>query len=294
MPLVGAQNHSVSTAFVAGVVQAKSEMPLHYGVIMTFFPNRQTMKPVAPGTVIFHCHRGYGVIISINLLTGWIAARFGSEIRTLDLNLCTDAVQHADGEPIRFRRTPPERMPQARLMALVRALHQAGYQRLYLYNWPKASGLHWRWHLFTGPRSWLQRPRREGWYGSGADYNFNPVLGWGDPPGATTDALVRALAQFDPQGLAQALGRDEDHTSWFEEACQKLLPDYSFSLSWERHAGPAPAGVPIMAVRRGVPDYAGPALPWPPGWARLWNHGGGLIQPAESTAANRIVQSTTR
>ena len=45
------------------------------------------MKTVAPGTVIFHRHRGYGVITHVNLLTGWISARFGSEARTLDLNL---------------------------------------------------------------------------------------------------------------------------------------------------------------------------------------------------------------
>ena len=249
------------------------------------------MQPVAPGTVIFHRHRGYGVIVSINLLTGWIAARFGSEVRTLDLNLSSDEVQHADGEPILFRRAPPERMPQPRLMAMVRALHQAGYQRLYLYNWPKASGLHWRWHLFTGPRNWLQRPWREGWYGSGADYNFNPVLGWGDAPGASTEALIHALAQFDPHGLAQALGRDEDHSAWFAEACDKLLPNYSFSLSWEQRAGPAPAGVPIIAVRRGIPDYDGPALAWPPGWTRLWRHGGGLLQAAAPSDARTAASS---
>ena len=40
------------------------------------------MKPVAPGTVIFHRYRGYGVITSVNLLTGWISARFGAEGRT--------------------------------------------------------------------------------------------------------------------------------------------------------------------------------------------------------------------
>ena len=270
------------------------KFPLHYVTFAAFFTSNGIMKPVAPGTVIFHRHRGYGVIISINLLTGWIAARFGSEVRTLDLNLSSDEVQHADGEPILFRRAPPERMPQARLMAMVRALHQAGYQRLYLYNWPKASGLHWRWHLFTGPRNWLQRPWREGWYGSGADYNFNPVLGWGDAPGASTEALVHALAQFDPHGLAQALGRDEDHTAWFARACELLLPDYSFSLSWEQRAGPAPAGVPIIAVRRGIPDYAGPPLAWPPGWTRLWRHGGGLLQADTSNNAVPVAQTSSR
>ena len=55
------------------------------------------MKPVAPGTVIFHRYRGYGVVTSVNLLTGWISARFASEGRTLDLNLSCDHVQHADG-----------------------------------------------------------------------------------------------------------------------------------------------------------------------------------------------------
>src|SRR5690606_22589277 len=165
-----------------------------------------SMKPIAPGTVIFHRHRGYGVITAVNLMPGWISARFGNEMRTLDLNLSSDEVQHADGEPILFRRAPPDQMPHARLMAMVRQLHQAGYQRLYLYSWPKPSGLHWRWHLFTGPRNWMERPWREGWYGSGADYIFNPVMGWGDAPGETTEELVSTLAQFDPVGMAQALG----------------------------------------------------------------------------------------
>ena len=165
-------------------------------------------------------------------------------------------------------------------MAMVRALHQAGYQRLYLYNWPKPSGLHWRWHLFCGPRNWLQRPWREGWYGSGADYNFNPILGWGDAPGASTEELVSALARFDPQGLAQALGRDEDHTDWFEQACTLLLPNYTFSLSREQPHQTAPTSVPIIPVRRGVPEYAGAPLPWPPGWQRLWTHHPQMLPPA--------------
>jgi hypothetical protein len=231
------------------------------------------MKPVAPGTVIFHRYRGYGVITSVNLLTGWISARFGSEGRTLDLNLSSDQVQHADGEPILFRSAPPARMPHARLMELVRELHRAGYQKLYLYSWPKPSGLHWRWHLFTGPRNWMQRSWREGWYGSGADYNLNPVIGWGDAPGASAEELASTLARFDPQGLAQALGRDEDHSAWFEQVCAALLPDYAFSLGWDHRDGPQPANLPIIAVRRGIPDYAGAPLPWPPGWARLWNTG---------------------
>ncbi|CAN5496109.1 hypothetical protein BH11PSE11_BH11PSE11_13220 [soil metagenome] len=229
------------------------------------------MKPIAPGTVIFHRHRGYGVATTVNLLTGWISARFGSETRTLDLNLSTDEVQHADGEPILFRCAPPERMPHARLMAMVRELHRAGYQRLYLYSWPKPSGLHWRWHLFTGQRNWMERPWREGWYGSGAEYIFNPVMGWGDAPGASTEDLVHTLAKFDPHGLAQALGRDEDHTAWFNDVCQALSPDYAFTLGWDSRNGPTPPNLPVIAVRGNVPDYSGPALPWPPGWSRLWS-----------------------
>jgi len=232
------------------------------------------MKALAPGTVIFHRHRGYGVITSVNLLTGWISARFGSEARTLDLNLSTDEVQFADGEAILFRRAPPDRMPHARLMALVRALHQAGYQRLYLYSWPKPSGLHWRWHLFTGQRDWMQRSWREGWYGSGADYNVNPVMGWGDSPGASTEELVHALARFDPQGLAQALGRDEDHTAWFANVCDALLPGYMYSLDMQRpDGGPLTEmpPVPVVPVRATLPPYPGPDIAWPPGWAGLWS-----------------------
>ncbi|WP_395825325.1 L-asparaginase [Collimonas sp.] len=235
------------------------------------------MKPIAPGTVIFHRYRGYGVITSVNLLTGWVAARFGSEVRTLDMNLSSDELQHADGEPILFRRAPPERMPHARLMALVRELHRAGYQRLYLYNWPKPSGLHWRWHLFCGRRNWMERPWREGWYGSGADYNFNPILGWGDQPGASAAELASALAQFDPPGLAQALGRDEDHSNWFAAICEALLPDYAFSLGWS--GGTLPQSLPVIAVRSNVAPYSGPPLPWPPGWNGLW-HDTTLAAPA--------------
>lgn len=230
------------------------------------------MKPIAPGTVIFHRHRGYGVIVSVNLLTGWIAARFGSEVHTLDLNLSADEINHADGTPIRFRRDPPERMPHARIMAMVLQLHQAGYQRLYMYSWPKPSGLHWRWHLFAGSRNWLERPWREGWYGSGADYNVNPVLGWGDQPGASTEELVKALALHDPEGLAQARGRDEDHTAWFAQVAQALLPHYAFRLGWDEHR-PMPQHLPVFAVRNHLPPYDGPSLPWPPGWANLWRTG---------------------
>jgi hypothetical protein len=241
--------------------------------------NSLTMKPIAPGTVIFHRHRGYGVITAVNLLTGWISARFGSEVRTLDLNLSSDEVQHADGEVIRFRRAPPDRMPQARLMAMVRELHRAGYQKLYLYTWPKPSGLHWRWHLFTGQRNWLDRSWREGWYGSGCDYNFNPVMGWGDCPGEDAQQLASTLARFDPQGLSQALGRDEDHTAWFDAVCEVLLPHYAFSLGWDLRDGPLPDHLPVIPVRRNVPAYAGPPLPWPPGWPQRWTGRTELAMP---------------
>jgi hypothetical protein len=241
------------------------------------------MKPIAPGTVIFHRYRGYGVITAVNLMTGWVSARFGSEGRTLDLNLSCDQVQHADGEPIHFRVAPPDRMPHGRLMAMVRCLHQAGYQRLYLYSWPKPSGLHWRWHLFTGKRDWYRRSLREGWYGSGAEYNLNPVLGWGDSPGDSVAELCSALARFDPQGLAQALGRDEDHARWFDDVCDALLPNYAYSLGLEGSDGAMPEALPVIPLRANVAVYNGPLLPWPPGWASLWSgsrrHGLPLIDP---------------
>lgn len=228
------------------------------------------MKPIAPGTIIFHRHRGYGVLTAVNLLTGWVAARFGDESRTLDLNLSTDDVQHADGESILFRRAPPERMPHARLMAMVRELHKAGYERLYLYSWPTPSGLHWRWQLFTGPRHWMQRPWREGWYGSGAEYNFNPVMRWGDAPGASTTELIHALARFDPSGLAQALGRDEDHSNWFASVCDALLPNYAYSLGTDDANKLLLPRLPVIAVRQRQREYLGPDLPWPPGWKHIW------------------------
>lgn len=228
------------------------------------------MQPIAPGTVVFHRFRGYGVLTAVNLLSGWVSVRFGQEARTLDLCLSSDQLQHADGEPILFRRDPPERMPHARLMAMVRALHDAGYQRLYLYSWPKPSGLHWRWHLFAGPRNWSVRPLRVGWFGSGADYIFNPVLGWGDAPGASTAELIQALAQFDPEGLSHALGYDADHSAWFAATCDALLPDYAYSFGWEApNAVAASAALQVMPVRQGLPAYGGAALPLAPGLQHL-------------------------
>jgi hypothetical protein len=57
----------------------------------------------------------------------------------------------------------------------------------------------------------MQRSWREGWYGSGADYNVNPVMGWGDSPGATTEELIHALARFDPQGWRRRWARRRPH-----------------------------------------------------------------------------------
>lgn len=228
------------------------------------------MKPIAPGTVIFHRYRGYGVLTTVNLLTGWVSARFGDEQRSFDLNLSSDEVQHADGEPILFRVAAPDRMPHARLMSMVRELHRAGYERFYLYSWPKQSGMHWRWHLFTGSRDWMNRPWREGWYGSGAEYIFNPVMGWGDVPGATTEELIDTLARFDSEGLMRALGRDDEHTKWFGMVCDALLPGYMYSLSPCRNQdGSFSDSMPVYPVRRGISDYDGSPLPWPPGWNKL-------------------------
>lgn len=228
------------------------------------------MKAIAPGTVIFHHHRGYGVLTAVNLMTGWVSARFGSEKRIIDLNLSSDDIQHADGERILFRHTPPDFLPHARLMALIRVLHDAGYQRLYLHTCPRPSGMHWRWHIFTGTRNWIHRPWREGWYGSSSDYIFNPIFGWGDAPGASTEELVHALATYDPPFLAEALGEDEEHAVWFKYVCDTLLPDYMYSLELNGRNPLAPGPLPVYPVRPNVPDYAGKDLPWPPGWSRHW------------------------
>jgi len=230
------------------------------------------MKPIAPGTVVFHRYRGYGVLTAVNLLTGWVSVRFGSESKVLDLNLSSDELEHSDGEPIRFRLAAPDRTPHARLMAMVRELHKAGYEKLYLHSWPRPSGMHYRWHLFTGTRNWIYRPWREGWYGSGSDYIFNPVMGWGDTPGANAEELASCLAKCDPEGLAQALGRDEDHTLWFKTVCDALLPNYMYSLELGDRDPLAPGPLPVHAVRHNVPEYAGPDLPWPPGWNQMWRH----------------------
>jgi hypothetical protein len=97
------------------------------------------------------------------------------------------------------------------------------------------------------------------------------VLGWGDSPGDSVLELGSALARFDPQGLAQALGRDEDHARWFAEVCDALLPNYGYSLGSERQLGSMPPSLPVIPLRANVPKYSGPPLPWPPGWASLWS-----------------------
>ena len=76
-------NQSRTSAFIRPVkfaCQAHGEY--RYTGILQALLSLSNMKPVAPGTVIFHRYRGYGVITSVNLLTGWISARFGAEGRT--------------------------------------------------------------------------------------------------------------------------------------------------------------------------------------------------------------------
>jgi hypothetical protein len=106
-------------------------------------------------------------------------------------------------------------------------------------------------------------------------------MGWGDAPGETTEELASTLAQFDPAGMAQALGRDEDHALWFETVCEALLPDYTYSLGWNDRDGQIPDALPVIPVRRGVPPYSGTPLPWPPGWIKLW--GGGHLATTTAT-----------
>ena len=98
-------------------------------------------------------------------------------------------------------------------------------------------------------------------------------MGWGDAPGASTEELIHALAKFDPHGLAQALGRDEDHTAWFDGVCEALLPHYAYSLGSDHQKHPEqplPQHLPVIAVRQRQADYEGQPLAWPPGWEKLW------------------------
>ena len=87
------------------------------------------------------------------------------------------------------------------------------------------------------------------------------------------------------RGLAQALGRDDDHTEWFGRVCDALLPDYMYSLDMQRAEGeplPDMPPVPVVAVRAGVAPYGGADLAWPPGWAGLWRGRHVLPAPAIS------------
>ena len=212
-------------------------------------------KPLAPGTIVFHPARGYGVLTAVNLLTGWVSARFGNEVNTLDLSLSDDGLAYADGTPILFRRTAPDYMPHARLMAMVRALHGAGYERLYLYTWPKPSGLHWRWHLFTGRRD---RAR---------------LLG----AAAAAAGLVRLGLRLQLQsgdGLGRRARRDD----------RSARPRARVARSRRSRAGARPRRRPHGVVRRGVRRAAAGLRVQP----RL---GGGDPQPA---AADRAVRAACR
>jgi len=59
--------------------------------------------------------------------------------------------------------------------------------------------------------------------------------------------------------------------------CDALLPDYAFSLGWGE--GVMPDSLPVIPVRKNVPEYSGPPLPWPPGWNGMW-HDTTLAAPA--------------
>ena len=96
-------------------------------------------------------------------------------------------------------------------------------------------------------------------------------MGWGDAPGATTDELIDALSRFDPEGLAQALGEDEEHTLWFSRVCKALLPGYMYSLEKRLNPDGSFSDVlPVYPVRQGLPPYDGPSLPCPPGWNKKY------------------------
>jgi hypothetical protein len=40
-----------------------------------------------------------------------------------------------------------------------------------------------------------------------------------------------------------------------------------------------PDSLPVIPVRKNVPEYSGPPLPWPPGWNGMW-HDATLAVPA--------------
>ena len=58
-----------------------------------------------------------------------------------------------------------------------------------------------------------------------------------------------------------------------------------YSLDMPREAGaplPEMPPVPVVAVRAGLPAYAGPDIAWPPGWNGLWARAHILPPPAIS------------
>jgi hypothetical protein len=94
--------------------------------------------------------------------------------------------------------------------------------------------------------------------------------------------------------LAQALRRDEDHTEWFDAVCEALLPNYAYTLGWDYRDGPVPDHLPVIPVRRGVPAYAGPPLPWPPGWSKMWRGGSALVRAGFGTEPANAPSDTVR
>jgi hypothetical protein len=105
-------------------------------------------------------------------------------------------------------------------------------------------------------------------------------MGWGDAPGASSAELSQALAQFDPAGLAQALGRDEDHSAWFADVCDALLPDYAYSLGADTADNPLPLYLPVIGAQR--QPALERQLPYPPGWERT---GAPTASPAATSNA---------
>ena len=106
---------------------------------------------------------------------------------------------------------------------------------------------------------------------SGDRYTWSQVwrAGYSAEEGVT--GLWSEWAGCEQQGMAHALGRYEDHSRWFAYVCEALLPNYAYSLGVDRSDGSIPDSLPVIPLRANVPAYAGPALPWPPGWAALWS-----------------------
>lgn len=72
--------------------------------------------------------------------------------------------------------------------------------------------------------------------------------------GQPADELIDALARFDPEGLANALGEDEEHAVWFRRICEAVLPDYMYSLEKRLNPDGSVSNVlPVYPLRQGVP-----------------------------------------